>query len=79
MNLTVLGLNDMSLTNLPSDLGSLTSLTSLELRENLLRQLPDSLAQLKKLERLDLGDNEIDMLVSERKICAQIREPSLAG
>jgi protein scribble len=55
------------LTSLPSDLGSLTSLTSLELRENLLRQLPDSLAQLKKLERLDLGDNEIDMLVSERK------------
>nr|CAD7569589.1 unnamed protein product [Timema californicum] len=61
-SLTVLGLNDMSLTNLPPDFGSLTSLQSLELRENLLKTLPESLSQLSKLERLDLGDNEIEEL-----------------
>ncbi|KAL6262507.1 hypothetical protein P5V15_005306, partial [Pogonomyrmex californicus] len=61
-NLTVLGLNDMSLTNLPHDFGSLEALQSLELRENLLKSLPESLSQLLKLERLDLGDNEIEEL-----------------
>lgn len=54
----------MSLTQLPYDFGSLTSLQSLELRENLLKSLPESFAQLTKLERLDLGDNEIEVLVS---------------
>lgn len=62
-SLTILGLNDMSLTSLPSDFGMLTSLTSLELRENLLKELPPSLAHLTNLERLDLGDNEIEELV----------------
>ncbi|KAL1464232.1 hypothetical protein WDU94_003898 [Cyamophila willieti] len=61
-NLTVLGLNDMSLSSLPADFGLLTSLESLELRENLIKTLPESLAQLVNLERLDLGDNEIDEL-----------------
>ncbi|KAJ1522122.1 hypothetical protein ONE63_002433 [Megalurothrips usitatus] len=61
-NLTVLGLNDMSLTSLPSDFGCLVSLQSLELRENLLEFLPESLSQLSKLERLDLGDNKIGEL-----------------
>ncbi|KAK1134762.1 hypothetical protein K0M31_007535 [Melipona bicolor] len=61
-NLTVLGLNDMSLTNLPPDFGSLEALQSLELRENLLKSLPESLSQLYKLERLDLGDNDIEIL-----------------
>ncbi|KAG8037707.1 hypothetical protein G9C98_005918 [Cotesia typhae] len=61
-NLTVLGLNDMSLTSLPPDFGSLEALQSLELRENLLKNLPESLSQLSKLERLDLGDNEIEEL-----------------
>nr|XP_033337059.1 protein lap4 isoform X4 [Megalopta genalis] len=61
-NLTVLGLNDMSLTNLPSDIGCLEALQSLELRENYLKSLPESLSQLYKLERLDLGYNEIDEL-----------------
>ena len=64
-NLTVLGLNDMSLSRLPEDFGHLTNLTSLELRENLISSLPESLAQLAKLERLDLGDNEIEELVIE--------------
>ena len=63
-NLTVLGLNDMSLSRLPDDFGHLTNLTSLELRENLISSLPQSLAQLAKLERLDLGDNEIEELVN---------------
>ncbi|CAD6215973.1 GSCOCG00004276001-RA-CDS, partial [Cotesia congregata] len=61
-NLTVLGLNDMSLTSLPPDFGSLEALQSLELRENLLKNLPESFSQLSKLERLDLGDNEIEEL-----------------
>ena len=39
-NLTVLGLNDMSLTDLPEDFGRLKNLQSLELRENLIRDLP---------------------------------------
>ncbi|KOB77329.1 Protein lap4, partial [Operophtera brumata] len=60
--LTVLGLNDMSLTSLPSDFGSLMSLESLELRENLLKSLPESLKNLTRLKRLDLGDNEIEEL-----------------
>lgn len=62
-NLTILGLNDMSLTELPLDFGYLTNLTSLELRENLINSLPESLAKMTKLERLDLGDNEIEELV----------------
>ncbi|KAE8739367.1 hypothetical protein FOCC_FOCC015138 [Frankliniella occidentalis] len=61
-NLTVLGLNDMSLSSLPSDFGCLVSLQSLELRENVLEFLPESLSQLSKLERLDLGDNKIGEL-----------------
>ncbi|XP_047500901.1 protein lap4-like isoform X13 [Penaeus chinensis] len=61
-NLTVLGLNDMSLTNLPYDFGCLVNLTSLELRENLLKGLPESVSHLTKLERLDIGDNDIEEL-----------------
>ena len=70
-NLTVLGLNDMSLSRLPEDFGHLTNLTSLELRENLISSLPESLAQLAKLERLDLGDNEIEELVIELSFAVQ--------
>ncbi|XP_052763197.1 protein scribble homolog isoform X7 [Mya arenaria] len=61
-NLTRLGLNDVSLSWLPKDIGSLSSLAHLELRENMLRQLPASMSFLVKLESLDLGSNEIDEL-----------------
>ncbi|XP_060556221.1 protein scribble homolog [Ruditapes philippinarum] len=61
-NLTHLGLNDVSLSWLPKDIGSLSSLVSLELRENMIRQLPASMSFLVKLESLDLGSNELDEL-----------------
>ncbi|KAK3576946.1 hypothetical protein CHS0354_017620 [Potamilus streckersoni] len=61
-NITHLGLNDVSLSWLPKDIGSLGNLVSLELRENLLRQLPASMSFLVKLEILDLGCNELDEL-----------------
>ena len=48
-NLTVLGLNDMSLTDLPEDFGRLKNLQSLELRENLIRDLPGMSKNLKEI------------------------------
>ena len=62
--MTTLGLNDVSLTQLPQDIGQLTNLKSLEVRENLIRTLPTSIAFLAQLQRLDLGQNELDELVS---------------
>ena len=53
-NLTILGLNDMSLSELPSDFGCLENLESLELRENLIKYLPESMPKLTKLERLGI-------------------------
>ncbi|CAF1614707.1 unnamed protein product [Rotaria magnacalcarata] len=57
-----LTLNDVSLAELPRDIGSLSNLRLLEIRENLLKVLPDSLVQLPKLESLDLGSNVIEQL-----------------
>lgn len=62
--MTHLGLNDISLTQMPQDIGKLRSLRSLEVRENLLRSIPASISQLLQLQRLDLGHNELDDLVS---------------
>jgi protein scribble len=60
--LTQLILNDVSLAELPKEIGSLSNLRVLEVRENLLKILPDSLVQLIKLESLDLGSNVIEQL-----------------
>ena len=49
-NLTVLGLNDMSLTDLPEDFGRLKNLQSLELRENLIRDLPGMSKNSKEIQ-----------------------------
>ncbi|CAF1117374.1 unnamed protein product [Rotaria sordida] len=57
-----LTLNDVSLAELPKEIGSLTNLRILEVRENLLKILPESLIQLAKLESLDLGSNVIEQL-----------------
>lgn len=62
--MTHLGLNDISLTQMPHDIGHLRNLRSLEVRENLLRTVPPSISQLSQLQRLDLGHNELDDLVS---------------
>lgn len=62
--MTSLGLNDISLTQMPHDIGQLRNLRSLEVRENLLRTVPPSISQLNQLRRLDLGHNELDDLVS---------------
>ncbi|CAF0852174.1 unnamed protein product [Didymodactylos carnosus] len=61
-NLSQLTLNDVSLTQLPDEIGSLINLRLLEVRENLLKVLPESLTQLQRLESLDLGSNEIEQL-----------------
>lgn len=61
--MTHLGLNDISLTQMPHDIGLLRNLRSLEVRENLLRTIPSSISQLTQLQRLDLGHNELDDLV----------------
>ncbi|UJR30252.1 hypothetical protein I4U23_017790 [Adineta vaga] len=55
-------LNDVSLAELPKEIGSLSNLCVLEIRENLLKILPDSLVQLTKLESLDLGSNVLEQL-----------------
>ncbi|CAF1593892.1 unnamed protein product [Adineta ricciae] len=55
-------LNDVSLTELPREIGSLSNLCVLEIRENLLKTLPDSLVQLTRLESLDLGSNVLEQL-----------------
>ncbi|CAF0856291.1 unnamed protein product [Adineta steineri] len=60
--LSQLILNDVSLAELPKEIGSLSNLRVLEMRENLLKILPDSLVQLTKLESLDLGSNAIEQL-----------------
>ncbi|CAF1181136.1 unnamed protein product, partial [Rotaria sordida] len=60
--LNQLTLNDVSLAELPREIGSLSNLRVLEVRENLLKILPDSLVQLPKLESLDLGSNVIEQL-----------------
>lgn len=60
--LSQLTLNDVSLAELPKDLGSLTNLRVLEVRENLLKVLPNSIVQLNKLESLDAGSNVLEQL-----------------
>ncbi|CAF4606767.1 unnamed protein product [Rotaria sp. Silwood1] len=60
--LNQLTLNDVSLAELPKEIGSLSNLRVLEVRENLLKILPDSLVHLIKLESLDLGSNVIEQL-----------------
>ncbi|CAF1599774.1 unnamed protein product, partial [Adineta ricciae] len=60
--LSQLTLNDVSLAELPREIGSLNNLRILEVRENLLKILPDSLVNLTKLESLDLGSNVIEQL-----------------
>ncbi|CAF1044044.1 unnamed protein product, partial [Didymodactylos carnosus] len=73
-NLSQLTLNDVSLTQLPDEIGSLTNLRLLEVRENLLKSLPESLTQLQRLESLDLGSNEIEQLPSGIGRLASLRE-----
>ncbi|KAL7668809.1 hypothetical protein ACOME3_009493 [Neoechinorhynchus agilis] len=62
MNLSHLTLNDISLTQLPDNIGNLENLRCLEARENLLRLIPDSLCEIVRLITLDLGNNEIGKL-----------------
>ncbi|VDP45713.1 unnamed protein product [Schistosoma mattheei] len=61
-NLRVLCLNDISIAELPEEIGSLQLLEKLELRDNCLKSIPDSFADLIHLEFLDLGANEFQEL-----------------
>ncbi|XP_047145373.1 protein scribble homolog isoform X1 [Hydra vulgaris] len=54
--------NDIALTEIPPEIGSLSNLVVLELRENCIKFLPLSFSFLSKLERLDLGGNELEEL-----------------
>ncbi|CAF3413854.1 unnamed protein product [Rotaria sp. Silwood1] len=69
-----LTLNDVSLAELPREIGSLSNLRVLEVRENLLKILPDSLVQLPKLESLDLGSNVIEQLPNQMGNLQSLKE-----
>uniref|UniRef100_A0A0N5AAW2 PDZ domain-containing protein n=1 Tax=Syphacia muris TaxID=451379 RepID=A0A0N5AAW2_9BILA len=72
--MTHLGLNDISLTQMPQDIGKLRCLRSLEVRENLLRTIPTSISQLSQLQRLDLGHNELDDLPEQIGLLTSLQE-----
>ncbi|CAF0791519.1 unnamed protein product [Adineta steineri] len=72
--LSQLTLNDVSLAELPREIGSLCNLRVLEVRENLLKILPDSLVQLTKLESLDLGSNVIEQLPNHMNNLQSLKE-----
>ncbi|UJR16267.1 hypothetical protein I4U23_003174 [Adineta vaga] len=72
--LSQLTLNDVSLAELPREIGSLSNLRVLEVRENLLKILPESLVQLTKLESLDLGSNVIEQLPQHMSNLLSLKE-----
>ncbi|KHJ95090.1 hypothetical protein OESDEN_04970 [Oesophagostomum dentatum] len=74
VSLTHLGLNDVSLTQLPVDIGQLVNLRSLEARDNLIRTLPASITHMKNLQVIDLGQNELDQLPAEIGCLESLRE-----
>ncbi|VDO70422.1 unnamed protein product [Heligmosomoides polygyrus] len=74
ISLTHLGLNDVSLTQLPADIGQLANLRSLEARDNLIRTLPASITLLKNLQVVDLGQNELDQLPAEMGCLEALKE-----
>ena len=71
MNLTTLHMRDTqrTLSNIPSNLESLTNLQELDLSENALPKVPDALYSLPNLRRLNLSDNQISELSSAIGMC----------
>jgi internalin A len=57
-----LKLSGMDLSNLPPEIGELTSLTSLYLRYGRIKTLPDSIGNLKNLQSLYLSQNQLETL-----------------
>jgi internalin A len=62
---TVLGLSGLGLTELPPEIGNLSSLQDLSLTHNQLTSLPPEIGNLINLRRLDLTDNELTSLPPE--------------
>lgn len=61
-NLTTLMRHQYSATQLPSNIGNLTGLTSIVMYNGLLESLPESLGQLHRLEKLLLAGNHLHLL-----------------
>ena len=68
---TSLDLTGNQLTELPPEIGQLTSLTTLYLQENQLTALPEQIGQLTNLQSLDLLNNQLTAL-PEQIGCSRI-------
>lgn len=71
----LLDLADRGLTELPSEIGSLTNLERLDLSGNLLEALPETIANLSNLQRLDLRYNPFLPIPPE--ILERVGEPAV--
>ena len=63
-SLTILQIDNNSLTELPSAIGQLRKLTTLTASHNKLASIPESLARLTMLEELDLSNNQLSTIPS---------------
>lgn len=60
-----LDLGGLDLTEIPPEIGKLTSLVQLNLRENKLKELPPEIGNLTRLKKLYLSDNKLTELPAE--------------
>jgi hypothetical protein len=78
MSITGLDLSNLSLIDLPPEIGNLTSLTHLCLNNNQLTRLPESFGHLAALEYLNLAGNRFTMLPESFGDLAALRDLNLA-
>ena len=72
-------LSGQHLTELPAEIGQLSSLKTLELHRNQLTSLPESISQLTSLEKLDLSGNQLTSLPESISQLSSLKTLDLSG